>query len=84
MQYKTMILEMLRQRPRLHRRLKARHAMQETIDLYATELKTNHLALIKSLSQERATIDSSQLSSEALEIAIKDMQERIVSDDSIR
>ena len=84
MQYKTMILEMLRQRPRLHRTLKNRRAMPETLDLYANELKTNHLALVQSLSQTQPDTAPEQISSEALEIALKDMQERLDAAASIR
>ena len=46
---------------------------------YAKELKTSHQAWMELLSQMRPGSHSSQLSSEALEIALKELQDRLLS-----
>ena len=77
MQYKTIMLELLQQRPQMHEELRQSRKMLETVERYANELRDSHLALAETLSKARPDSDPSQIKSEALEIAIQQMQERL-------
>ena len=80
MQYKTIILELLQQRPRMHDQLRKDRKLLTTMERYAKELKDSHQAWRQLLSQLRPESDQSQLSSEALEMALKEMVARLHSD----
>jgi hypothetical protein len=80
MRYKTIILELLQQRPQMHEQLRKDRKLLTTMELYAKELKDSHEAWKEMLSQLRPGSDQSQLSSEALEIAIKEMEDRLPSE----
>jgi hypothetical protein len=80
MQYKSIILELLQQRPQMHEQLRKNRKLLTTMELYAKELKTSHEAWRELLSQLRPESDKSQLSSEALEIALKELEDRLPSD----
>ena len=77
MQYKTIVLELLQQRPEMHEQLRTSRTLLSTVELYARELKTSHEAWKETLSQERAVSDQSQISSEAMELALKEMEDRL-------
>jgi hypothetical protein len=77
MQYKTLVLQLLRQRRELHNQLKNSRTLLQAVDRYALELKTGHEAWQASLSQARPGSDPSQIKSEALEMALKDLEERL-------
>lgn len=77
MQYKHMTLELLRQRPQLHDQLKKEKKLVAALEAYATELKADHLAWIEMLSQMRPGSDRSQIASEAMEIALKEFEDRL-------
>jgi hypothetical protein len=79
MQYKTIVLELLQQRPEIHDRLRRQRKLLLTMERYAKELKTTHQAWIELLSQMRPGSDRSQLSSEAMEIALKELKDRLPS-----
>ena len=76
MQYKTLTLQLIRAYPEIHNQLKSQRAMLPTVDRLARELKTRHEALKPLLAQTRPGSDL-QLSSEALEIALKELEERL-------
>lgn len=80
MQYKTMILELLQQRPQVHDRLRKDRKLLPAMELYAKELKAGHEAWKQLLSQLRPGSDPNQVSSEALEIALKEMEDRLPSE----
>jgi hypothetical protein len=79
MQYKTIILELLQERPEIHNQLRKERKLLLTMEQYAKELKTSHQAWIRLLAQMRPGSDLSQLSSEALEIALKELEDRLPS-----
>ena len=79
MQYKTIVLELLQQRPEIHHQLRKERKLLLTMEHYATELKTIHQAWMELLAQMRPGSDRSQLSSEALEIALKELEDRLPS-----
>jgi hypothetical protein len=77
MQYKNMILELLKQRPEMHDQLRKERKLLPTMELYARELKTSHEAWKELLTQLRPASDPSQIASEALEMALKEQQDRL-------
>jgi hypothetical protein len=77
MHYKTIVLELLRERPVLHRRLKRRRALLKTVNSLAVELKASHEACKEQIGQTRPGADASQIAAEALEIALKDLTDRL-------
>jgi len=79
MQYKTIVLELLQQRPEIHHQLRKERKLLLKMEEYAKELRTSHQAWIELLTQMRPGSDRSQLSSEALEIALKELKDRLPS-----
>ena len=79
MQYKTIIHELLQQRPRCtsnsaRAASSCRHWRQ-----YAQELKTSHEAWKEMLLQLRPGSDPTRSASEAMELALKEMEDRLPS-----
>jgi hypothetical protein len=77
MQYKTIILELLQQRPEMHEQLRKERKLLPALELYARELKTSHEAWKEVLAQAKPGSDQSQIASEALEMALKEMEDRL-------
>jgi hypothetical protein len=77
MQYKTIILELLQQRPEMHERLRKNRELLPALEIYAHELKTSHEAWKETLSQAAPGSDPSQTAAEALEIALKELEDRL-------
>ncbi len=77
MQYKSIIHDLLQQRPQMHDQLRKSRKLLPTLELYARELKTSHEAWKEMLLQLRPGSDKSQLASEALELALKEMEDRL-------
>ena len=82
MQYKTIILEMLEQRPQMHRELRQSRKLLPTLEFLASELKDSHEAWKERLLQAKPATDPSQIASEAMELALKDMEDRLPSESS--
>jgi hypothetical protein len=74
MHYKTMVLELFKQRPQLHDQLRKDRMLRPAMATYAMELKIRHEAWKERLSRARPGSDPSQIASEALEIALRDLQ----------
>lgn len=79
MQYKTIVLELIQQQPEMHEQLRANRTLLATMDAYALALKASHEEWMDRLSQRWPGSDRSQLSSEALEIALKELEEDLSS-----
>ena len=79
MQYKTIILELLQQRPQMHEQLRKSRKLLPAMEFYAKELKTSHEAWKETLSKEKPPSDQSQIASEAMEMAVKEMVDRLPS-----
>lgn len=77
MQYKTIVLEMLEQRTELHEQLRQQRKLLTTMEMYAKELKASHEAILNQLHQAQPESDRSQISSEAFEIALKELEDRL-------
>jgi chromosome segregation ATPase len=77
MQYKTIILELLQQRPQMHQQLRDQRKLLSTLEEYAKELKASHEAWKEQLSQAKPGSEASQISSEAFEMALKELEDRL-------
>jgi hypothetical protein len=77
MLYKTIILELLQQRPQIHEKLRQERKLLPTLEKYARELKASHEIWKEILSQAIPESAKSQLSSEAMEIALQEMEHRL-------
>ena len=77
MQYKTIILELLEQRPEIYDHLRKQRKLLTTMDQYARELKTRHEAWKETLGQAQPGSDQSQIAFEALEMALKELEDRL-------
>jgi hypothetical protein len=79
MQYKTITLELMRERTEFFEQLRQQRKLLTTLEKYAGELKRGHEAWKKLLIQMRPGSPPSQIASEALEMALKELQERLPS-----
>lgn len=80
MLYKTIILQLLEQKPELHSQLRRNRTLLPTVERLAGELKTSHETLMDSLSQAKPGSGQTQIASEALEIALKGLENRLSSE----
>ena len=78
--YKTIILEMLEQRPKMHEELRKSRKLLPTLEIYASELKDSHEDWKDRLLQAKPDSDPSQIASEAMELALKDLEDRLRSE----
>ena len=74
MRYKTIVLELLQQHPEIHNHLRSKRTLLPMMELYARQLKARHEAWMERLSPTRPGSDPSQVASEALEIALKELE----------
>jgi hypothetical protein len=79
MQYKTIVLQFLEQQPEIYEQLRKQRLVLPTMERYANELRVLHLAWKETLTQAAPGIDQSQIASEALERALKDLEDRLLS-----
>lgn len=77
MQYKTIILELLQQRPQMHEQFRKERKLLPTLEIYAKELKASHEAWKEQLAQAKPGSEVSQISSEAFEMALKELEDRL-------
>ena len=77
MNYKTITLGLIQEQPDLYERLRSSKRLLPAMDAYAIELKASHEDWKDRLSQARPGSDPSQVSSEAMELAIEQMQSRL-------
>ena len=80
MHYKTIILEMLEQRPKMREELRQSRKLLPTLEFYASELKDSHEDWKDRLLQAKPDSDPSQIASEAMELALKDLEDRLPSE----
>ena len=73
--YKTIILEMLRSHRELAHQLKTERRQLEVVIKLAEELKQIHSDLQAQLTAARPNSDPSQIASEALEMAMKQIED---------
>ena len=80
MHYKSIIHDLLHQRPQMHDQLRKSRKLLPTLEQYARELKNSHEAWKEMLLQLRPGSDKSQIASEAMEMAVKEMEDRLPSE----
>ena len=74
MQYKTMTLELIKQRPKLYEQLRSSKTLLATMERYALILKASHEAWMAYLNGTLPNSDTGQVSSEAIDIAVKELE----------
>ena len=77
MLYKTIVLELLQQRKELYEAHRSERMLLSTLETYSKELKIHHEAWKETLSLAKPGSDPSQISSEALELALKELETRL-------
>ncbi len=76
MHYKTIVLALLQQRTEMHEELRRSRKLLLTLEYYARELKKSHEELKDLLSAVPGN-HPSQISSRAMELAIKELEDRL-------
>jgi hypothetical protein len=79
MQYKTIILELIQSQPDLYEQLRSSKRLLPAIDAYGLELKSTHEAWKDRLCQENPGSDPRQIASEAMELAVLGIHDRLLS-----
>ena len=79
MHYQTIVLELLQQRPPLYDQLRKDRKLLPALQAYARELQRKHAAWMEELRPLRPNSDPSQIDSEALELALEELQEALPS-----
>lgn len=80
MHYKTIVLELLQQRPQLLEQLRKHRNLLWATEHYARELKSTHRVWKEFLIDLRPGSDKNQIASEALEMALKELEDRLPTD----
>jgi hypothetical protein len=79
MRYKTIVLELLKERPRMHEELRKRRLLLAAVEAYSMGLKTSHEAWKRKLAETRPAGEP-QIASEALELALKELEGSLPSE----
>lgn len=79
MQYKTIVLELLKERKDLHEQLRLTRRLLPTMETCARELKARHEYWKETLATASPESDPSQISSEAMEMALSELEHRLPS-----
>jgi uncharacterized protein YhaN len=77
MQYKTIVLELLKERTELHEQLRQTRRLLPTLETCSRELKASHETWKETLEQGNPGSAPNQIASEALEMAIKELEDRL-------
>lgn len=80
MQYKTIVLALLQQRPEMHEHLRKTRKLLTTLDYYAQELKTDHKAWMTIFWRANPGSHPSQIATEAMEMALKGLEALLPSE----
>lgn len=79
MQYKTILHELLQQRPKLYEMLRQSGDLLSVLNRCAADLRTSHQAWIETLSLSRPGTNSDQIPSIAFEHALAELEDRLHS-----
>jgi hypothetical protein len=74
MLYKTIVLELLKQNPKHYTQLRTKRMVLPTLNRYARKLKASHETWKDRLTTKSPGSDEKQLASEALELALQEME----------
>ena len=80
MQYKTIVLELLQQQTELHEQLRLNRRLFPTMEALAKDLKARHETWKQELQALQPSSDPTQISSEALEMALHEVESRLHSE----
>jgi hypothetical protein len=80
MMYKTMILELLQDRPEMYDQLLTKRTLLQTLNHYAEELRDIHHTWMGRLWQTNPHSAASQIAAEALELALEQLVRRLPSE----
>jgi hypothetical protein len=80
MQYKPIVLELLKERTELHEQLRLTRRLLPTLETCARELQASHETWMETLASANPGTDPSQVSSEALELALSELEARLPSE----
>jgi hypothetical protein len=79
MQYKTIVLELLRERKELHEQLRLTRRLLPTLETCSQELRASHQAWMVTLATANPGSDPIQIESEAMELATRELEDRLPS-----
>ena len=74
MLYKTIVLELLQNRPEIHEQLRQQRMLLPAMKYYACELKALHEAWKEHLSQTKPQGEESLIASQAMELALHELE----------
>jgi hypothetical protein len=74
MLYKTIVFELLAERPQLHEHLRLSRRLLPTLEWMAAELRDRHMDWTQALAQSRPDSTPEQLAAEAMELALRDLE----------
>jgi len=77
MQYKTICLQMIQERPQMYDQLLRKRTLLPTLERYAIQLRTSHQSWQDLLSQAKPGSSESQIASKALEMALKELEDSL-------
>ncbi len=77
MQYKTIVLELIQQRPEWHEALRGTRTLLATMERYAQMLKESHMRWQETLTHARPGSHPNQIASEALELALQEITDSL-------
>jgi hypothetical protein len=84
MHYKSIVHELLQEQyPALHERLRKERALLPALDDYALALKASHETWMDRLSVKKPESDPALIANMALELAIEDLREEVLSSGSM-
>lgn len=79
MHYKTIALGLIEEQPELYERLRTSKELLPAMETYASELKASHEHWSDQLCQTTPGSNPSQIASEALEMAVQELKDRLAS-----
>ena len=82
MQYKTITLHLLEQRPVLYGQLRRQRKLLAALDRYSATLKNLHESWMERLALAKPGSNESQIASEALEIALQELEDLLPPESS--
>ena len=77
MHYKTITLELIQEQPELYEHLRSGKRLLPAVDSYSTDLKAGHEAWKAKIGRKRPGSDPRLVAAEALELAIRDLRDRL-------
>src|SRR5687768_15399535 len=80
--YKTMVLELILERPPLYRRLQRERLLKAMMETHAGTLKVRHQFWKDQLGQASPGTDPQQLTNQALEYALNDLRASLPNESS--